>query len=486
MSDLNPSATMQAATTKKESKLSSESLVPCASNDDSSYRPAFPAEEYEDRISRLRAVMAREQLDAVILAAPANLCYFTGLTGSSFYVPQYLLVTKGGRDGPPKTKLMMRAMDAPAARCTTHLAPDDCLQYSESYIDHPDRTPVELFQQLICSDSPAPDASFRVGAELGKNGLSGQELLELQSWSSKNLGTFTISDVSLHIRRLRLIKSELELQKIRQAARVVDEKMKVIVSNLVKGKSTAFASGEGCGVQRRMGGCAGAMDPMLKANEQGAHMMCNAANLSENDYVSIEIGGAVDHYHCPLSRSKILMSHENLSKNEDLRKSMEAVCYAMGKTLKSVRPGVSAHDVYWTFENAFNEWGYSKKSRIGYSFGIGFPPGWGDEIMSVYDGDMTMIQKDMVLHLIIGCGSNGDGSYAAALSEPIVVTEDGVELLSNCPREIFSNDSFNAAAENSLYVEPAYVAELQQQQQQKLSANVSSTVDALADELLGA
>jgi ectoine hydrolase len=77
--------------------------------------------------------------------------------------------------------------------------------------------------------------------------------------------------------------------------------------------------------------------------------------------------------------------------------------------------------------------GYSKKSRLGYSIGIGFPPDWGERTVSVRSDDHTVLTENMTFHLIAGMWITGSGFE---VSETIRVTDAGVELFTDVPREL--------------------------------------------------
>ena len=62
-------------------------------------RHIFDDGEYERRIERTRARMAERELDAIVVADPANMNYLTGYDGWSFYVHQ-AVVLADGRDEP--------------------------------------------------------------------------------------------------------------------------------------------------------------------------------------------------------------------------------------------------------------------------------------------------------------------------------------------------------------------------------------------------
>lgn len=81
--------------------------------------------------------------------------------------------------------------------------------------------------------------------------------------------------------------------------------------------------------------------------------------------------------------------------------------------------------LYWAYQETLRAEGYSKESRVGYSFGAGFAPDWGEKTVSCRPGDSTVLQPGMCLHLIAGAG---DG-YVFLTSEAIIITEGEPELL---------------------------------------------------------
>ena len=78
--------------------------------------------------------------------------------------------------------------------------------------------------------------------------------------------------------------------------------------------------------------------------------------------------------------------------------------------------------------------GYAKASRIGYSVGLGYPPDWGERTASLRPGDRTVLEPDMVFHVILGMWED-DGGYE--LSETIRISEGGPpEVLTQFPRAL--------------------------------------------------
>jgi Xaa-Pro dipeptidase len=73
-------------------------------------------------------------------------------------------------------------------------------------------------------------------------------------------------------------------------------------------------------------------------------------------------------------------------------------------------------------------------SRIGYSFGLNYPPDWGEHTISLRPGDKHLLKPGMTLHLMPGIWEK---DFGFECSEPIRVTENGCEPLTNFPRKLF-------------------------------------------------
>ena len=78
--------------------------------------------------------------------------------------------------------------------------------------------------------------------------------------------------------------------------------------------------------------------------------------------------------------------------------------------------------------------GYEKRSRIGYSIGLNYPPDWAEQTASMRPGDTTVLEPNMCFHLMLGMWME-DWGYE--LSETIRITEAEPELLTEFPQQLF-------------------------------------------------
>ena len=115
-----------------------------------------------------------------------------------------------------------------------------------------------------------------------------------------------------------------------------------------------------------------------------------------------------------------------------LSDTAKVVAEAMQATLAAIRPGVTGSDVHAAFDGDRGH-GLSKDSRIGYSIGIGYPPDWGERTVSLRPEETTELAAGMTFHVILGMWMDG---WGYELSEPVVVTPNGVERLTDLPQEL--------------------------------------------------
>ena len=116
-----------------------------------------------------------------------------------------------------------------------------------------------------------------------------------------------------------------------------------------------------------------------------------------------------------------------------LTETAKVIAEAMGATLAAIRPGVEVDAVHQAFDRTIRSHGMEKESRLGYSIGIGYPPDWGERTISLRPGETTQLAAGMALHIIPGMWMDG---FGYEMSEPVVVTDTGVERLTDLPQEL--------------------------------------------------
>jgi len=405
---------------------SNQILTRVRSDSKSLYKPAFKREEYQMRISKLTSMMSKNHYKMIIICSPQNINYFTGFDGWSFYVPQFLIVFLKGNDY--HTKLVLRGMDSSAGLSTTYLPQDDILYYPDKYIDNTECHPIELIDNML-REIHGGSSSFRltrVGLESDATYFRARYLNELL-----RLGYTQLLDATLKINEIRMIKSQAELEYIRRASVIADMVMDTAITHICSGNTGAYVASKIAEVQYNFGTPV-AICPMVMVDEDGAHMNWTNDIFKKGQKVFLELAASYHHYHCPISRCVVVGEKAD----EETTRIGNIILQSLTNALDMVRIGNAMDDVYWAFENTMNENGLSKRSRIGYSFGLGFVPDWGENTFSIRPDDNRKIQENMCIHLIAGCGD----SWGVQMSESIIVKKDGPEMICGFPRNVFLSD----------------------------------------------
>ena len=105
---------------------------------------SFTQHEYAARLAKTRAEMANRGLDALFVTDPSNMAWLAGYDGWSFYVHQGVLLTHEGQP-----VWWGRAMDSAGAQRTTYLDDDNIVGYDDTYVQNPDKHPMEDLARLI-------------------------------------------------------------------------------------------------------------------------------------------------------------------------------------------------------------------------------------------------------------------------------------------------------------------------------------------------
>jgi ectoine hydrolase len=383
---------------------------------------AVEADEYALRLRRVRAAMSERRLGALVVSDPANLFYLTGYDAWSFYTPQCLVIPA---DGEPQ--LFARAMDAAGAAYTCNLRAEEIHGYPEDLVHRPDVHPYNWIaaraRELIPADSDVAiegDAHYfsaRAYLALG-NGLPGHRLVdsaELVNW-------------------IRLVKSPHELRKLRIAGSIAAHAMRIALDQLRAGRRQCDLVAEIVAAQAigtpEHGGDYPAIVPMLPTGEAAGtpHLTWTDRPFVAGEATTIELAGVFGRYHAPLARTVMLGDPP-----QRLRETAKVIAEAMQATLSTIRPGVNGSVVHAAFNDVIAGHGLVKDSRIGYSIGIGYPPDWGERTVSLRPGETTVLAAGMAFHVILGMWMDG---WGYELSEPVVVTEHGVERLTDLSHEL--------------------------------------------------
>ena len=116
---------------------------------------------------------------------------------------------------------------------------------------------------------------------------------------------------------------------------------------------------------------------------------------------------------------------------------MDTAERALDAALNAMVPGAQCAAAHLAAQAVIDAAGYTAafRKRIGYSMGVAFAPDWGEgAILSLFSDVTRPLEPGMVFHLPATLRSYG--AYTVGVSETVIVTQTGVEPLSNLPRQM--------------------------------------------------
>ncbi|QLG49148.1 M24 family metallopeptidase [Natrinema halophilum] len=386
----------------------------------------FDEREYERRVDRTKERLHEENLDAIVVADPANMNYLTGYDGWSFYVHQAVVVTPD-RDEPV---WIGRGMDANGARATTHLAEESIRAYSDDHVHSPhDLHPMDyvagVLEELAVADG-------RIGLEMDASYFTAKSYTRLQ----ENLPEAEFADATLLVGWVRIKKSEQELEYMREAARISETAMQAGLDAIEAGvpeyeAAAAIYEALITGTEDYGGDYPSIVPLMPTGDHTGTpHLTWTDRPFEDGDPVIIELSGCRHRYHSPLARTTFVGDPP-----AELERTADIVVEGLEAALDAAEPGVTCEAVERAWRDTIAEYGLEKEDRIGYSMGLGYPPDWGEHTASLRPGDETVLEEDMTFHMIPGIWTDEIGME---ISETFHVTGDGAETLANFPRRLFT------------------------------------------------
>lgn len=375
---------------------------------------AFSEGEYRGRVSAVQEILAERGVDAVLVFQIHNMNYLTGYqtVGQNNY--QFVLVPRSG-----EPTLFLRRLEGDLGRYYT--------PFEDIVVWEDDEDPVELTRALLEEkriasghlgyEGTSPSFTTRVFASL-KNALPGAE------WS----------DQAGIVEEGRMIKSPAEIEYIRRSARTTEAGMQAAIEAIRDGASENDVAAAGAAATIAAGSEPLTMSPILTSGPRSAvaHTSFLRRKLEKGDTVLLEWTGSYYRYSAPLMRSAVVGKPP-----ERLQGMWNVLIEALEAAIAVIRPGVTSGEADAACTAVIEKAGLydNYRKRLGYSVGVGFPPDWGNgHIIDLKRGDTRELATGMVFHMPPAL--RVDGIWGFGLSETILVTDGGCEVITKFSREL--------------------------------------------------
>jgi len=374
----------------------------------------FSFGEHERRLTELRTRMRRRLLDAVVITDPENLAYLTEYqtTGYSFF--QALVVPL--EDEP---FMITRALEESNVHARTWV------ELTRPYPDTGD-----AIQMLVTSLYEFGLSGRSVGYERNSYFFPAyqQDRVHTSFTNGNLLDCFGI------VEQGRVRKSKEELAVMRRAAVATEAGMKAGFEACHAGATENEIGAAITAAMFRAGGEAPAVLPYVTSGPRTmiGHASWEGRQVQPGEHVFLEVGGCFRRYHTAMMRTVVL---GELSSS--MYKAQELMKHALAELRAVLRPGLTVSDADNLVRKIItqNEVGARLITRSGYSIGIAFPPSWDEGyIISLKQGDATVIEEGMTLHIIPWMWGV-DGDKTVGISDTIYITDSGCASFFELPED---------------------------------------------------
>jgi len=369
---------------------------------------------YDDRRARVREAMDELGCDALVLVTPENIHYLTGLDHQGHFAFTALVLPRHG-----EPRMVAREMERPTVR---------------------DQVVGCAFQGYADGNDPGVVTAVAIGA-VGPVTRIGTELASMclppLVWESLRRGLPHVewTDCSPAVSWIRAIKSPAEIACMRAAAAMSDAAVLAGITRATEGVPQGDIAAECYHAMLRAGSEYPACGPLIRSGEQLSqeHVTWGHRPLRHAEAMLIELSGAVQRYHAPLTR----VVHVGVM-TPGAEETAKVALGAEAAVVEALRPGVPAEQVYQAWQAVVDDaLGRGRYSRhhCGYLVGSGFPPSWvgGSVVQGLRPGSDLVVQAGMTFHLLSWILADGLPPYA--VSDTALVTAQGCELLTTASRE---------------------------------------------------
>ena len=374
----------------------------------------FPPADFDRRLELVRGALVTRGLDAVIVTAPANIYYL-----SAFHTPAY----------DNFQFLLLPASGAPVMFNVLHES--ECLVAVRSYIEkraaYPGWMPyLDAARDLLVKEGLA---KARIGLDKSSFFFSVRDYEGLLA----RLPGLRLEDATGLVEEFRKVKSPAEIAYIRQSARVAEAGMQAGIDASAEGVTDFDIAAAVHHAIIAAGGDYMSYPPFVNVGWSSSlvHNTWSGTRAKPGDVVFLELSGVVRRYSAALKR---IVAVGKLS--EELERRNRIIHEVLQRTIDAIRPGVTSGSVNQICLDAFAAHGYKVLKRAGYSMGINFPPGWSEgNFLDISRDNPTVLEPGMVFHL--PQPFRVPGEQTVSTSETVLVTRDGVELITDFPRRLF-------------------------------------------------
>jgi Xaa-Pro dipeptidase len=374
---------------------------------------AFDAAEYAGRLDRVRRRMEQQGISLLLVDTPENITYLTGMETPGYYMYMAAIV-------PAKGDLALVLRRAESANARTTAWTDNLLPYDDT-VD-----PLKI----VADEAVRLAGKGKIGVEMDSNFLTVNRFHRLSGY----LRGAQIVDATSIVIEERKVKSAKEVEVMRRAARLASTAMEQAVAAIEPGRTENDVASAIFDSLIQGGSGFLAMEPYVNSGPRtgSMHVVWSGRVLREGEPVLIEIGGSIHRYQAALMRTVLLGTPP-----KELLEWATVAIDSLDAVIAKIRPGITSGEADAACRGVIEKAGLYERfrKRTGYSIGLAYAPDWGEgHFLGLQKDDPTVLVPGMTFHMPPALREYG--KYGFGVSETIVVSETGCEVLTAFPERM--------------------------------------------------
>ena len=377
----------------------------------------FTVKEYQARVSKLQINMHHNDIDVILITSPHNFRYFSGLD-SYFWEsptrPWFLLIPQSNDPIAIIPSIGQSALEKTWIKnIQTWPSPQ------------PNDEGMSALENSIKNLIPIKG---NIGCELGLESNLRMSINDFDKLRT-NLSNYNFVNASHLIWKLRIVKSQNEITKIKKIISIASE----VFDNLPEQMHIGMTEIEICNIFKKQLIEKGADHTLYMscASGQGGYdqIICDPSDkkIEDGDILIIDTGTTCDGYFCDFDRN---FGFGNIS--DESQDAYTVLWEATEKGLEKAKPGSTCADINNAMLSILKKAGLISNSvgRMGHGLGLQLtePP-------SIMSSDTTILKENMIM-TIEPCFEYTSGTMLVH-EENIVITQNGYErLTTRTPRKI--------------------------------------------------
>ncbi len=364
--------------------------------------------DFATRRGRLWHAAAEEGLDALLITNPINVTYLTGFSGEA----SYLILSRG------KTLLVSDG------RFKVQIA-EEC-----PGLDTVIRPP----------DQMLPDATMAQLKAFGPRSIGFESghltVAEFQTFAD-GVKSADWKPAVDRVEKLRCVKDADEIAQIREAIRIAEKAFAMFRAMLRPTDTEKELTDALESYVRRAGGKETAFPSIVAVGPRAAlpHAPASMSQVSDDPVLLIDWGAQGPFYKSDLTR--VLWTYNNVAfpggrkPSDKLRAVHAVVLEAQRRAIALMHPGASSKAVDTVARGYIAEQGYGEFFNHGLGHGFG---------LQIHEAPFFRPNVDVPLEagMVVTCepGIYLPGEFGVRIEDDILITPDGPEILTRCPREL--------------------------------------------------